>query len=125
MLPEWRREGEALTVLGCALLGCISSKDGHSREAVRGVLIAEGMALKWPCGVAVFDGWIGDDTRVSMFIVGPLVGDSSRSSREDNLIIGVPWGPDYEAKLSDCNFVRARFVAQRTQCGGNSIACVY
>lgn len=50
--------------------------------------MGDDVALKRPCGVAGIGDGTGDVTRASMLIVGPLLGDSSRSRREDNLIKG-------------------------------------
>jgi len=51
----------------------------------------DGNALKRPCIVAVIGDGTGDVTRASMLDVGPLPGDSSRSSREESLLSGVEW----------------------------------
>jgi len=51
--------------------------------------VADGMPLNPVRVMAVLGGATGDERRASMFIVGPLVGDSSRSRRDDNLCNGV------------------------------------
>ena len=51
--------------------------------------MADGNLLKRDPPTAVFGGGTGDEIRASMFTVGPLEGDSSRSSREDSLLSGV------------------------------------
>ncbi len=50
--------------------------------------MGEDMALKRPGVMGGIGEGIGDVTRASMFIVGPLLGDSSRSRREDSLFTG-------------------------------------
>ncbi len=43
------------------------------------------MAFNMPCAVTAIGDKGGNVMRASIFIVGPLVGDSSRSRREDSL----------------------------------------
>ena len=45
------------------------------------------MLLKRACGIAVFGGATGDETRESMLNWTPSGGDSSRSSREESLLV--------------------------------------
>ena len=61
-------DGEGLIVLGCTLLGCISPRDGHRREAFCGVFTAVGILARRDCVIAVFGGATGDEIKVSMFI---------------------------------------------------------
>ena len=72
-------------VLRWILLGCISLLEGSMREAVCGVLSAEFTVSKRARFGAVLGG-TGDDTKASM-LGWALSGDSSRSRREDSLLL--------------------------------------